>query len=168
MAKKAEQPETTTLTLTDLRPAKGATRPRLRVGRGRATGAGKTSNRGHNGQGQRSGYARKRGFEGGQMPGFRRMPKIRRFAPPEQKQWLELNVSDLDVLVSTLGTSNLTYETLREGRFLKDRHNGVRVLGKGETTQKVTIQAHHVTPSAKGKIESAGGSIELLGEPQKK
>ena len=165
MAKKTTtQEEVTTLTLTDVRPAPGSTRTKVRVGRGRATGVGKTSGRGHNGQGQRSGNSRKRGFEGGQMPGYRRMPKFHRFTPPGKKEWLELNISDIEVLVSTLGVSNLTYDTLREGRFLKDRHSGVRVLGNGETTEKVTIQAHHVTPSAREKIEKAGGSIELLSE----
>ena len=162
--KAAQQEEQQTLGLTDLRPAKGAVRTKLRVGRGRASGAGKTSNRGHNGEGQRSGNSRKRGFEGGQMPGYRRMPKFHRFTPPGKKEWLELNISDIEVLVSTLGVSNLTYDTLREGRFLKDRHSGVRVLGNGETVEKVTIQAHHVTPAAREKIEKAGGSIELLSE----
>lgn len=155
-----------TLTLTDLRPAEGATREKLRVGRGRASGAGKTANRGHNGEGQRSGRSRKRGFEGGQMPGYRRAPKIRRYTPPGQKQWLVLNVGDLDGIL--LPEENaLTYELLIERGLLKHNHEGLRLLGNGELKRKVAVEAHHVTPSATEKIQSAGGSVTLVRKAEK-
>lgn len=155
-----------TLTLTDLRPAKGSNRPKLRVGRGRASGAGKTSNRGHNGEGQRSGNSTKRGFEGGQMPGYRRAPKIRRYTPPGQKTWLELNVGDLELL--PLGdVKEVTYEILREFGILKHNQEGLRLLGNGDIKAKLTIHAHHVTPSAQQKLEAAGGKVALVRAPEK-
>lgn len=150
-----------TLTLTMLRPAKGATKTKLRVGRGRASGAGKTSNRGHNGEGQRSGQSSKRGFEGGQMPGYRQMPKINGFTLINRREWLELNVGDLASLVPA-DVSEVTYEQLKEWGFLKARHDGLRLLGNGDIKRKISIQAHHVTESAKTKIEAAGGSVTVL------
>ncbi len=164
MAKKAEKAVETTLTLTDLKPAVGATRPKLRVGRGRASGAGKTCNRGHNGEGQRSGNSTKRGFEGGQMPGYRRAPKIRFYTPPGQKQWLELNVGDLEGILKE-NQNELSYEHLIELGLLKHNHDGLRLLGNGEISRKLTIRAHHVTAGAKAKIEAAGGKVELLSKP---
>ncbi len=152
------------LTLGDLKPAKGATKNKLRVGRGRASGAGKTSNRGHNGEGQRSGLSKKRGFEGGQMPLYRRLPHIDGFELINRKQWVELNVGDLeDCLIP--GESELTYEKLQlVGRFNPNRFDGVRILGNGEIKAKIVVEAHHVTPSARQKIEAAGGQVKLLGQ----
>ena len=95
-----------------LRPAKGATKTKLRVGRGRASGAGKTANRGHNGEGQRSGQSSKRGFEGGQMPGYRQMPKINGFIQVNPMKWLELNIRDIDGIM-TPDETELTYELLK-------------------------------------------------------
>lgn len=149
------------LTLTDLRPAKGSVRPRLRVGRGRASGAGKTSNRGHNGEGQRSGRSRKRGFEGGQMPGYRRMPKINGFRLVNPRKWLELNVGDLEQILLP-EENEVTYELLRSGGLLKKHEDGVRVLGKGDVTRPLTVEAHYVTPAAKARIEAAGGTVRLV------
>lgn len=148
--------------LTDLRPQKGATKTKLRVGRGRASGAGKTSNRGHNGEGQRSGQSAKRGFEGGQMPLYRRLPHIDGFDRVDSKKWLELNVKDLaDCLLP--GEDEITYEKLTLlGRYNPHTFDGVRILGNGEIKQKLRIEAHHVTPSARQKIEAAGGQITLL------
>jgi large subunit ribosomal protein L15 len=151
-----------TLKLTDLRPAKGATKNKLRVGRGRASGAGKTCNRGHNGEGQRSGRSQKRGFEGGQMPGYRRMPKINGFRVINARNWLELNIGDLEQILLPEEDS-LTYDLLLTGGLLKLQHDGVRILGKGELKRKLTIEAHYVTPSAREKIEAAGGTIKLFG-----
>lgn len=152
----------TTLTLTDLRPAVGATKNKLRVGRGRASGAGKTCNRGHNGEGQRSGRSRKRGFEGGQMPGYRRMPKISGFQLVNPRNWLELNVGDLEQILLPEEDA-VTYELLLSGGLLRLQHDGVRVLGKGELKRKLTVEAHYVTPSAREKIEAAGGTVKILG-----
>jgi len=161
-AENSEPDTATTLTLTDLRPAKGATKTKLRVGRGRASGAGKTSNRGHNGEGQRSGRSSKRGFEGGQMPGYRRMPKINGFRLVNPRNWLELNVGDLEQILLP-EEDMLTYELLLTGGLLRQNHDGVRLLGKGELKRKISIEAHYVTPSAKEKIEAAGGAITLMG-----
>lgn len=156
-----ESPEVKSLGLTDLRPAKGSAKPKLRVGRGRASGAGKTSNRGHNGEGQRSGRSRKRGFEGGQMPGYRRMPKINGFRLVNPRNWLELNVGDLEQILLP-EENELTYELLLTGGLMKMAHDGVRILGKGELKRPITVEAHYVTPSAKEKIEAAGGTIKLF------
>jgi large subunit ribosomal protein L15 len=147
--------------LGDLRPAKGATKTRLRVGRGRASGAGKTSNRGHNGEGQRSGRPTKRGFEGGQMPGYRRQPKYKGFFLVNPKKWLELNVCDLDEVLLPDETE-LTYDKLRERGLLRNGMEGLRLLGKGDCSRKVTIHAHYATPGAKEKLEGAGGSVVIV------
>ncbi len=164
MAKQAEKPEAEaiTLSLTDLRPAKGATKNKLRVGRGRASGAGKTSNRGHNGEGQRSGRSRKRGFEGGQMPGYRRMPKINGFRVINRRNWLEVNIGDLEQILLP-EENELTYELLLTGGLMKSKHDGVRLLGNGEVKRALTVEAHYVTPSAKAKIEAVGGTVKLIG-----
>lgn len=152
------------LTLADLRPAKGATKNKLRVGRGRASGAGKTSNRGHNGEGQRSGLSNKRGFEGGQMPLFRRLPNISGFQLVNPRNWLVLNVKELtDFLLPD--ETELTYQKLEElGIFNPKRYDGIRILGNGDLKRKVSVEAHHVSPSAKQKIEAQGGSVKLLGQ----
>jgi large subunit ribosomal protein L15 len=150
------------LSLTDLKPAKGSVKAKLRVGRGRASGAGKTANRGHNGEGQRSGRSRKRGFEGGQMPGYRRMPKINGFQLVNPRQWLEINVEDLEQILLP-EENELTYDLLLTGGLMKIKHDGIRILGKGEVKRKITVEAHYVTPSAREKIEAAGGTIRLIG-----
>ncbi len=161
-AEAASAETVSTLKLTDLRPAKGAVKAKLRVGRGRASGAGKTSNRGHNGEGQRSGRSRKRGFEGGQMPGYRQMPKINGFEIVNPRNWLELNVGDLEQILLP-EENELTYELLQTGGLFKLNHDGVRLLGKGELKRKISVEVHYVTPSAREKIEAAGGSITLMG-----
>jgi large subunit ribosomal protein L15 len=147
------------ITLPDLKPAKGAVKKALRVGRGRASGAGKTSNRGHNGEGQRSGRSRKRGFEGGQMPGYRQMPKLGKFTMPGRLEWLEINVCDLDRLIPA-DVTVVDYDKLRELGLLKQTQAGVRLLGNGDTKRKLTIHVHHATPSAQDKIKAAGGTIQ--------
>jgi large subunit ribosomal protein L15 len=149
------------ITLSNLSPAEGSTRPRLRVGRGRASGAGKTCNRGHNGEGQRSGNSTKRGFEGGQMPGYRQMPKRNGFQLINRRKWLELNIGDVDALLTEEETA-LTYEMLAEWGLLRRGMDGVRILGSGEISRKVTVQAHYVTGSAREKLEAAGGKVELF------
>jgi large subunit ribosomal protein L15 len=166
---KTPTPETPTVEkflLTDLRPQKGATRDRLRVGRGRASGAGKTSNRGHNGEGQRSGLSLKRGFEGGQMPLYRRLPRLDGFNMVNRRQWLEINVKDLSEYLLADETT-LTYEKMQElGIFKPNRFDGIRILGNGEIKRKVNVEAHHVTPSARQKIEAAGGTVKVLGQAE--
>lgn len=148
--------------LTDLRPAKGATKNKLRVGRGRASGAGKTCNRGHNGEGQRSGLSRKRGFEGGQIPLFRRMPKIGGFEQINRLNWLELNVGQLAEFVLP-AEDTLTLEKLvLLGILNPNKHDGVRILGNGEISRKLSVEAHYITPGAVAKIQAAGGECFIV------
>lgn len=150
--------------LNNLKPAPGSRKPKLRVGRGRASGAGKTCNRGHNGEGQRSGRSSKRGFEGGQMPLYRRIPKFRSFLQLNRREWLELNVGDLSALLVDK-QKQITYVDLVEYGLLKNGMDGLRLLGNGELTVALKIQAHYVTASARAKVEAAGGSIELVEGP---
>ena len=148
------------LELDDLRPADGAKRNRKRVGRGRASGHGKTSTRGHNGQGQRSGYGKRFGFEGGQTPLFRRLPKIHNFDEnPAKRVWTEVNVGALSVFASN---SEVTPQTLVEQGVLRKESDSLRILGNGDLKIALKVKAHHVTAGARKKIEAAGGSVELL------
>ncbi len=146
------------ITLEDLRPAAGATKRTKRVGRGRSSGHGKTSTRGHNGEGQRSGNSAKRGFEGGQMPGYRQMPKLKGFEVINRVKYAEINISDLE----KLGMETVCLSCLKEGRKVRNSSQKLRILGKGELTKAVTVKAHHFTASAKEKIEKAGGKAELV------
>ncbi len=147
-----------TLKLHDLRPAKGANRKRKRVGRGPGSGLGKTAGRGHKGQKSRSGYRSKAGFEGGQMPLYRRLPK-RGFTNIFAKQWVVLNVADLNRFEDG---AEVSPATLIETGYVKKLQDGVRVLGEGELKRKLTVRAHHFSESARKKIEAAGGSVEVL------
>ena len=147
-----------TITLEDLRPAEGATSKTKRVGRGRSSGHGKTSCRGHNGEGQRSGCSSKRGFEGGQMPAYRRLPKLKGFKLINQLKYAELNVGALE----KLGITEVSLAILKELRKAHPSCDGLRILGNGEITKAVKITADHITPQAKTKIEAAGGSVELI------
>ena len=144
--------------LEDLKPAEGATSKTKRVGRGRSSGHGKTSCRGHNGEGQRSGCSSKRGFEGGQMPSYRRLPKLKGFKLINQLQYAELNVSTLE----RLGMKEVCLACLKETKKAHPSTDGLRILGNGEITIAVNVKANYVTPSAKEKIEKAGGKVELI------
>lgn len=147
-----------TITLEDLRPAKGATKDSKRVGRGRSSGHGKTSCRGHNGEGQRSGRTAKRGFEGGQMPGYRQLPKLKGFKNVLAIKQGQINVKDLDAL----DLEEISLETLQAIRKIHPSCEQLRVLGNGEIKKAVTVKAAYVTASAKEKIEKAGGKVELV------
>ena len=142
----------------DLRPADGATGKIKRVGRGRSSGMGKTSCRGNNGEGQRSGRTSKRGFEGGQMPGYRQMPKLKGFKLINQIKYAEINVSAIE----RLSLDEISLESLKEAKKAHPSTQGLRVMGNGEIKRKVTVKATYVTPSAKEKIEAAGGKVELV------
>jgi len=148
----------TNITLEDLKPAKGATSKTKRVGRGRSSGHGKTSCRGHNGEGQRSGCSAKRGFEGGQMPAYRRLPKLKGFKVINQLKYAELNVGTLE----KLELKEISLEALKEIKKVHPSSDGLRILGNGEIKKKVTVKASYVTPQAKEKIEAAGGKVELV------
>ncbi len=146
------------ITLEDLKPAAGSTSKTKRVGRGRSSGRGKTSCRGHNGEGQRSGNSQKRGFEGGQMPAYRRLPKLKGFQVYSRNNYAEINVGRIDAL----GLKEVSLETLSERTTVHPTCVGLRVLGNGEIKSAVTVKAAYVTPSAKEKIEAAGGKVELV------
>lgn len=133
---------------------------RKRVGRGMGSGMGKTSTRGHRGQGQRSGPEKKAGFEGGQMPLYRRLPKKKHFVIPYRTNWAIINVGTLNKLFEA--GSNVDFAALAAKSVIDHRADGVRVLGHGELTVALNITASYVTPSAKEKIEAAGGSIQLV------
>lgn len=152
-----------TITLEDLKPAEGATHKTKRVGRGRSSGHGKTSCRGHNGEGQRSGRSARRGFEGGQMPAYRRLPKLKGFKIINQLVYAELSISALNRLVEgKAGLKEVSLEILKEHKKAHPSCDGLRILGNGEISKKVTVKANYVTPQAKEKIEAAGGKVELI------
>ena len=142
----------------DLKPAEGSTKKTVRVGRGRSSGCGKTSSRGHNGEGQRSGRTSKRGFEGGQMPSYRRLPKLKGFQVINKLNYAEINVGKL----ADLKLKEVSLESLVEAGKANASCDGLRVLGNGEIKKAVTVKAAYVTPSAKEKIEAAGGKVEIV------
>ena len=145
------------LKLEDIRPAEGATHTKKRKGRGIASGHGKTSCRG-NGEGQRSGNSHKRGFEGGQMPSYRQMPKLKGFKNKFREVSAEINVARLAQLDAEV--IDLAYlQTL--GRAHSSAV-ALRILGNGEISKAVTVKASYFSPSAKEKIEKAGGKAELV------
>ena len=146
------------ITLEDLKPAEGSTSKSKRVGRGRSSGHGKTSCRGHNGEGQRSGRASKRGFEGGQMPAYRRLPKLKGFQVINARKYAEINVGRIEAL----GLEEITLAALKEARKAHPSCDGLRILGNGEIKKAIKVVADYVTPSAKEKIEAAGGKVELV------
>jgi large subunit ribosomal protein L15 len=146
--------------LNDLRPNPGSTRNRKRVGRGPGSGLGKTSGRGEKGQKSRSGFARKPGFEGGQMPLFRRLPR-RGFNNIFRVEYAVLNLQQLELFraSSTVGPEDF----VAKGFIGKNETEAVKVLGKGKLTKALTVKAHRFSASAKDAIEKAGGKVELLG-----
>jgi large subunit ribosomal protein L15 len=142
--------------LHDLAPAVGSRKTRKKVGGGPGSGMGKTSTRGHKGLKARAGGSVRPGFEGGQMPIYRRLPK-RGFYNIFKTNNAVLNVSDLDRLED--GTK-VDLEALRQAGMVKGRVDGVKILGMGETTKKLSLKNILVSKTAREKIESAGGSIE--------
>jgi large subunit ribosomal protein L15 len=140
-----------------LRPAKGAVRERRRVGRGRAAGQGKTAGRGTKGYNAR--HNPKPGFEGGQMPLQRRIPKLKGFANPNRVEYAVVNVDKLGQAFEA-GTE-VTPELLRQ-RGMVRKSLPVKVLGQGELDRALTVRAHAVSTSARAKIEQAGGAVEIL------
>ena len=146
------------ITLETLAPQEGATSKSKRVGRGRASGHGKTSCRGNNGEGQRSGRSSKRGFEGGQMPGYRQMPKLKGFKNFNALNYAEINVSDLE----KLGLEEVDLTILKASKKAAANADELRVLGNGEISKAVVVTARYFTASAKEKIEKAGGKAELV------
>jgi large subunit ribosomal protein L15 len=142
----------------ELKPATGSRRERKRVGRGPGSGSGKTSGRGEKGQKSRSGYSAKRGFEGGQMPLHRRVPK-RGFTNIFRVTYLTVNVDRLNGLPK--GTE-VTPESLHRAGLLPKGTSRVKVLGNGELKVALTVRVHKFTASAAKKIEAAGGKAEVI------
>ena len=143
--------------LYNLKPAKGSTHSNFRKGRGHASGNGKTAGKGHKGQLARSG-AKKAGFEGGQMPLYRRIPK-RGFKNRNSKDIVAINV---DVLERFEDGEEVTIERLQETRAISHRRDGVKILGNGELTKKLHVKVNAFSASAKEKIEAAGGTAEVV------
>jgi len=145
------------MNLSNLRAPKKASEKRKRVGRGMGSGMGKTSTRGHKGQGSRSGSRLMRGFEGGQMPLHRRLPK-RGFTNIFKTEYEVVNLERL----AGLGESEITPESLRKAGVVSSRNTLVKILGQGELKGAITVHAHRFSKSAREKIEKAGGKVELL------
>lgn len=144
--------------LNELCPAPGSRQKRNRVGRGIATGNGKTSGRGHKGQNSRSGGGVRPGFEGGQNPLYLRLPK-RGFVNPTRKEYAIVNVADLNRFeVDT----EITPELLMEQGIVNNVMSGIKILGNGELSIKLTVKAHKFSKSAVEKIEAAGGKSEVI------
>ena len=141
-----------------LRPAEGSVKTRKRVGRGAGSGLGGTSTRGHKGAKSRSGYSRKIGFEGGQMPLYRRLPK-RGFKNRNTKEIVGINV---DALERFENDTVVTVETLLETGIVKNPRDGVKILGNGELTKKLTVKVDAFSEGAKAKIEAVGGTCEVI------
>ena len=144
--------------LDELRPAPGSKAARKRVGRGIGSGLGKTSGKGHKGQNARSGGGVRPGFEGGQMPLFRRIPK-RGFNNRNSKIYTEVTLSMLERLEN--GTE-VTAESLCELGLIKKINDGIVVLGNGELTKKLDVKASRITKTAEEKIKAAGGKVEVI------
>ena len=149
-----------TLSLNNLHPAKGSTHKKKRLGRGPGTGLGKTAGRGNKGQKSRSGYSSKTGFEGGQMPLHRRLPK-RGFTNIFKKEWIEVSLGALEN--SFAAEDEITPEVLHERGIIKKAKHDIVVLGNGEVTKALKVSAHRFTKSAREKIEKAGGTASVIG-----
>ena len=143
--------------LHELAPAAGSTTAAKRLGRGVGSGLGKTSGKGHKGAKARSGGGKRPGFEGGQMPLYRRVPK-KGFTNIFRTEYVEVNVGQLEVF--TEGTV-VNAELLKAAGIIKKTMDGVKVLGNGELTKKLTVEAAKFTESAKEKIEAVGGKAEV-------
>ena len=145
--------------LKDLKPAEGSRKNRKRVGRGHAAGQGKTAGRGMNGQKSRSGGGKGAGFEGGQTPLARRLPKLPGFRNINRVEYLPVNVSRLEEKFADGDTVDTA--SLIAAGIIKREYELVKVLGNGEITKKLTVKVDKVSASAKAKIEAAGGKVEL-------
>jgi large subunit ribosomal protein L15 len=148
------------MNLSQLHPPAGSRHSRKRVGRGPGSGLGKTSGRGEKGQKSRSGYSRKRGFEGGQMPLIRRVPK-RGFHNLFRKEFAIVNVGRLDKIEG----DEVTPQSLLATGVISRLLDGLKILGDGELTRALKVSAHRVSKSARDKIEAVGGKVELIEAP---
>ncbi|MEK7854762.1 MAG: 50S ribosomal protein L15 [Acidobacteriota bacterium] len=147
------------LGLNNLKPAPGSTHKKKRVGRGPGSGLGKTAGRGHKGQKSRSGYSSRPGFEGGQMPLQRRLPK-RGFTNIFKKEWIEIGLAKIEA--SFNAGDEVTPEILHERGLIKKAKHDLVILGSGELTKALKVSSHRFTKTAKEKIEKAGGTATVI------
>ena len=145
--------------LHELSPAAGSTKERKRIGRGAGSGQGKTAGKGHKGQKARAGRGMRAGFEGGQMPLQRRLPK-RGFNNIFRKEIVAVNVADLNARFEDGAVVDV--ESLKQAGLVKNHFDGIKILGNGELTKKLTVKADAFSESAKQKIEAAGGNAEVI------
>jgi large subunit ribosomal protein L15 len=148
------------MNLSNIQPPAGQTKSKKRIGRGMGSGHGKTSARGHKGQHAGTGFSQKRGFEGGQMPLHRRLPK-RGFTNIFKKEFAIVNLGRLEKLEG----DTFSVDRLMELGLVKKLGAGVKVLGNGQLTRKITVEAHQFSKSALEKIQKAGGSAQVIGAP---
>ena len=146
------------MNLSELKPAQGSVKENYRKGRGHASGNGKQAGRGHKGQNARTGGGVRPGFEGGQMPLYRRLPK-RGFTNIFAKKYVEVNLSALNAFEDG---ATVTIEALVNAGLVKKALDGVKVLGNGELSKKLTVQVNAYSDAAKQKIEAAGGKAEVI------
>ena len=146
------------MNLNEMKYNEGARHVRKRIGRGQGSGHGKTAGKGHKGQNARSGGGVAIGFEGGQMPLYRRIPK-RGFLNRNTKEIIAINMSRLEVFEDG---ATVTIDAMKEVGIIKNPKDGVKILGNGELTKKLTVQANAFSASAKEKIESLGGKAEVI------
>jgi large subunit ribosomal protein L15 len=146
--------------LHNLTPAKGSIKKKKRIARGQGSGHGGTSTRGHKGAKSRSGYSRKRNFEGGQMPLQMRLPK-RGFKNPNRVEYVAVNLSRLQEMHDKHGMKDVSVDALYQNRFIK-KNDRVKVLGNGELSAAINVTVHAISESAKSKIESKGGTVTIL------
>ncbi len=148
------------MNLTNLKPAEGSTKNRKRIGRGQGSGRGGTSTRGHKGAKSRSGYSRKIGFEGGQMPLQRRVPKFG-FKNINRVEYKGINLDSIQQLVDNKKVTEITKEILIENG-LASKKDLIKILGRGELKASLKVTAHKFSATAQAAIEKAGGSIEFI------
>jgi large subunit ribosomal protein L15 len=146
--------------LSNLKPAEGATKQRKRIGRGQGSGRGGTSTRGHKGAKSRSGYSRKVGFEGGQMPLQKRVPKFG-FTNPNRKEFKGVNLDTLQFIADTKKVTEITKEVLLANGIIS-KNDLVKILGRGELTVKLNVTVEQYSASAKEVIEKNGGTANVL------
>ena len=146
------------MNLSNLRPPAGQKKARKRIGRGMGSGHGKTSTRGSKGQRAGTGFGQKRGFEGGQMPLHRRLPK-RGFTNIFKKHYAIVNVGKLEKLAGDAFDADRLFEL----GVIKKLGDGLKILGTGQLTRKITVEAHHFSKSAVEKIQKAGGAAKTIG-----
>ena len=148
------------MNLSNLKPAAGATKSRKRIGRGEGSGRGGTSTRGHKGQKSRSGYSKMVGFEGGQMPLQRRLPKFG-FKPLKRIAYKAINLDTLQKLAESRNITKVDLEVLRGAGLAAPKHL-IKILGRGSLTAKLEVEAHAFSKSAEEAIISAGGTVVKL------